>query len=236
MLRFGGPSGLQLVVEGGAFTIFLLLIGKLGENQAAASSIAINVNMVAFVPMVGVGLAVSTLVGQQIGRGKPALAARATWTACILGLIYTAVFVALYVLAPDLLMLGHRMGATDFESVRDLAVILLRFVAAYCLFDALQLIFSHAIKGAGDTRFVFYTTLITSTAFVGIGLAGSRVGGWGILWWWSLITGWILLLCVIYFSRFLQGRWRQMRVIEPEVAVEIDEDVLKPVAMIWPAS
>lgn len=232
MLYFGGPNGLQFVVEGGAFTIFFLLIGRLGETPAAASSVALNVNMVAFVPMIGVGMAVTTLVGRQIGQGNSTLAARATWTATILGLIYTSVFGALYLFAPDLLLAGHRLGSADFESVRDTAVILLRFVAAYCLFDAMQLIFSHAIKGAGDTRFVLYTTLITSVAFVAIGMLGAWLNGWGVFWWWSLITAWLCLLCLVYYARFMQGRWREMSVIEPDVAAEDDQDACAPAAAV----
>ncbi len=46
--------------------------------------------------------------------------------------------------------------------------------------------------------------------------AGVHHGG-GLLWCWTVITVWICLLGLIYFGRFLQGRWRQMRVIEPEL-------------------
>jgi uncharacterized protein (DUF58 family) len=36
---------------------------------------------------------------------------------------------------------------------------------------------------------------------------------WG--WWW-VMTLWIILLAAVYLARFLQGRWRLMRVIETE--------------------
>jgi len=35
-----------------------------------------------------------------------------------------------------------------------------------------------------------------------------------------VITVWVILLGLIYFARFLQGRWREMRVIEPDVVRE----------------
>ena len=42
--------------------------------------------------------------------------------------------------------------------------------------------------------------------------------GWGLLWCWVVITAWVCSLGLIYLARFLQGRWQQMRVIEPEAA------------------
>jgi multidrug resistance protein, MATE family len=96
-----------------------------------------------------------------------------------------------------------------------LTVILLRFVAAYCLFDAMQMVFVGAIKGAGDTWFVLVTTILVSLLGVAACWYASR---WGLMGWWYAVTGWICLLGLIYMGRFLQGRWRTMRVIETDPA------------------
>ena len=99
--------------------------------------------------MLGVGIAASTLVGQQLMRGRPDLATRATWTALTFALAYTALCGLFFLLTPDLFLLGHRAGADpqEFGQLRDVAVILLRFVAAYCLFDAMQIIFAGRSRG-----------------------------------------------------------------------------------------
>jgi len=47
--------------------------------------------------------------------------------------------------------------------VRALTLELLKFVALYCLFDALQIIFVGALKGAGDTRFILFNTIVISS-------------------------------------------------------------------------
>jgi multidrug resistance protein, MATE family len=48
--------------------------------------------------------------------------------------------------------------------------------------------------------------------------------GWGLLECWTVITLWVSALGLIYLTRFLQGRWRTMRVVEPEIlADEPDE-------------
>ncbi|MBN1909410.1 MAG: MATE family efflux transporter [Pirellulales bacterium] len=219
LLRFGGPNGLQMLVEICAFTLFLMLVGRLGKTALAATTLAFNVNSVAFIPMLGVGIAISTMVGRQLGRGQPDLAARATWSGLWIAMVYMSLFAASYVLVPDLFLLGHKAGANpdEFAQVRDLTVVLLRFVAAYCLFDALNIVFVAAIRGAGDTRFVLLTNLLFCPLPVVAAWAGITWLGWGLMACWVLLTAWAMSLGMIYLGRFLQGRWRTMRVIEPDL-------------------
>jgi MATE family multidrug resistance protein len=222
--RFGGPSGLQFLLEGAGFTLIVMFMGQLDKNSLVATTMAFQINMLAFVPLIGVGIAVSTLVGQQLTGGSAHLAARATWTAFWIGLAYTCVFGVAYVALPDVFLIGNAVGsdAAQFAEIRGLVAVLLRFVAAYCIFDAIQIVFSCAIKGAGDTRFVLATTAVVSLLGVTIGQIGARLGG-GLYWWWLVVTGWIMVLGVVYLARFLQGKWRSMRVIETD-PTEIEQE------------
>ena len=56
------------------------------------------------------GIAVTTLVGQQLGGNRPELAARGTWTALVLALGYMGTMALLYLLTPDLFLFGHALG------------------------------------------------------------------------------------------------------------------------------
>ena len=38
---------------------------------------------------------------------------------------------------------------------------------------------------------------------------------WGLMQFWFLVTFWILAQALVYAGRFLQGKWRTMKVIEP---------------------
>ncbi|HEX4144406.1 MAG TPA: MATE family efflux transporter, partial [Pirellulales bacterium] len=216
LLRYGLPSGMQLLLEVAGYAVFLLFIGKLGEMDMAATSLAFNVNNLAFMPVLGLGLATSTLVGHRMGEERPDLAARVTRSAFVIGAGYMLLISAFYVLTPDLILMAHWsiVEQHDFHQLRDLTVVLLRFVAAYCLFDAMNVIFSAAIKGAGDTRFVMITTTITSAIPVLLTWLGLYHFGLGIYWAWIVMTGWVTVLGFIYMARFMQGKWRSMRVIE----------------------
>lgn len=226
LLRFGGPNGVQFFVDVAAFSLFLLVMGQLGQEAMAATTLAFNINSIAFVPMLGLGMAVTTIVGQQLGRERPELAARATWTALWMALVYTGVMGLLYVLIPDLLMMGHAAGTTPekFAALRSTTVVLLRFVAAYCLFDALGIVFVGALKGAGDTRFILATTLLSSPCPLTLCWLGISRWGLGLFWCWLVLTAWICTLGILYSGRFLQGRWRTMRVIEPDLTEECLEN------------
>jgi MATE family multidrug resistance protein len=221
MFRFGVPGALPQLVEAIGFTLLLLQITLVGKVEAEATNLAFNVNAIAFVPLIGLGIAVSTLVGQKLGEERPELAARATWTAVMLAVIYTGLFALPLVIVPEVFLSLHAAQANpaDFVPVAALTVKLFKFIILYCLFDALQIIFVGALKGAGDTRFILITTTIVSTLSM---LAGHwsedhfqwAQSGWRLWGWWWVITGWIFTLGMVYLGRFLQGKWRTMRVIE----------------------
>jgi multidrug resistance protein, MATE family len=217
--RYGGPNGLQLVIEIAGFTLFLLLVGNLGQDAMAATTLAFNVNTLAFMPMFGLSIALSTLVGQQLGRNQPDLAARAAWTSFWMAVVYMGSIAMVYVLLPDVLLMGHAAGTSpeSFASLRATTVILLRFVAAYCLFDAMNVVFAGALKGAGDTRFILATSLLITPLPLLAAWVGIRFFEGGLIWCWVVATLWVSAAGLTYGGRFLQGRWRHMRVIEPDL-------------------
>ncbi|MEN6405251.1 MAG: MATE family efflux transporter [Thermoguttaceae bacterium] len=219
LLYYGGPNGLQMLVDVAGFTLFLLLVGTLGPEAMAATTLAFNVNALAFVPMLGLGIALTTMVGQQLGRNRPDLAARATWTSLWMAELYMGTMAAVYVLLPDLLLMGHQAGTSpeEFAKLRATTVVLLRFTAAFCLFDAMNVVFVSALKGAGDTRFILRALSTVTPIPLAAIWAGIHYSHWGLMPCWTVITIWACVLGMTYLVRFLQGRWRHMRVIEPEL-------------------
>src|SRR5690606_38746111 len=138
-----------------------------------ATTLAVSVNLVAFVPVMGIAMAVTTLVGQQIGRRRPDLAVRATFSGLQVGIAYSGIFALSYWLVPDLFLVAHKLDSPEHQQLRELAVFLLRFVAIYCVVDAVQLILVSAIKGAGDTAFAVVVSVVMLVVLVGVGAAGA---------------------------------------------------------------
>jgi len=217
LLWFGAPNGLQYLIEVGAFGVFIVLVGQIGKNELAASNLAFNLNALVFMPVLGIGVATSTLVGRHLGENRPDLAARSTWTALWLAVVVLLPLAAIYVLFPDALLwaYGDADDSTADAVPRELAAVLLRFVAFYSLFDAMNVIFAGAIKGAGDTRFAMLTTVSAALGAAGFIWVSQQWLHLGLHGAWFVVTGWISVLGIVFLLRFMQGRWRAMRVIEP---------------------
>jgi len=219
LIRYGLPSGLQFVLEILAFTIFIMLVGRIGTEELAASNIAFNINMLAFLPMFGMTLAVSALVGQRLGENRPDIAEKTTWSAFHIGFSYFFILALSYVLIPELFLLPFTLQSNPetFQPISRLAIILLRFVAIYSLFDSANMIFSGALKGAGDTRFVAMASIGLSWALMIIpcffAIYFFEVG---INWLWFFVTLYVCGLGLILFWRFKHGIWKSMRVIESD--------------------
>jgi MATE family multidrug resistance protein len=220
LLRFGLPSGLQYSLEILSFAIFMMIVGRIGTVPLAASGIAFNLNMIVFMPMLGLGVAVSAVVGRHLGADHPERAERATWSAFWMSLVYMTACGALYLLAPHALLFPYGAGAdAAFVEIERIAVVLLRFVALYSLFDMMNVIFAAALRGAGDTFYPLALTVILSWgAMLVPAYLACVVGGAGAYAAWASASAYIFLLGILMLRRFRKGRWRSMRVIEPQVA------------------
>ncbi|MBM82403.1 MAG: MATE family efflux transporter [Planctomycetaceae bacterium] len=221
-LRFGFPNGMSWLVDLSAFSVFILLVGKLGADELAATNLAFNINSLAFVPMLGVGIAVSTLVGQRIGEEQVDLASKSTWIAFTLTGAYMIVFAVIYVAIPDLILYPYLKFSVDkLGPLREQVIVLLRFIAVYTFFDAMVIVFGSAIRGAGDTRFSLIFSLISSWLIMVLPtyLFWTWYGG-DLELSWTVCTVFIIFLGIGFLVRFMGGKWKTMRVIEANVIAE----------------
>jgi MATE family multidrug resistance protein len=89
------------------------------------------------------------------------------------------------------------------------------------VFDAFQVIFAGVLKGAGDTMMVLLGHAVAGIGTVGLAVLGHVLLGWdGLYYWWSVISIWVIVLAIFFTTRYLQGGWKQKRVIEPDLIGE----------------
>jgi len=219
LIRFGGPAGLQFFMDIFAFSFFLMVVGRLGTVELAASNIAFAINTLAFLPMVGFSIATATLVGQAMGREDPLAARRVTLRILKLTFLYMVSVALAFVLWPgplvNLFQSGGAPGPGE-ESIRATSIVILRFVAAYTLIDTVNVILSGTLKGAGDSRFVGWTIALGSLGlFIVPVYLGIMVFGAGLYFAWGVVTFYVFAVAVMFTWRYRQGKWASMRVIEP---------------------
>lgn len=222
LMRFGTPAGMQTFFDVLVFHLFLQLIGQLGDAAMGATTLAIRLNMVAFLPMMGLGQAISILVGQRLGADRPDLAEKSTYVGQRWMLGYMILVAGIYLGFPHALVSifeGSRAPG-NFAAVASIVPTLLICVAIYSVADALNLSFAFALRGAGDTRFVSLLTfslawpIMVGPTFVVVHLGAS------LYWAWGFATAYIMAMAVCFCWRFRNGKWKAMRVIEavPEAA------------------
>jgi len=216
-LKYGFPSGLQWSLEGLAFTVFLIMIGQMPNGDAAlsASGIAITVMLLAILPAMGVGQGVSVLVGQHLGDNDAPKAELAVWSGLQIAAIYIATMGVTFVVFPEFyLNLFHNPGNSQLWSeVSVMVPYLLMFVAFFTLFDSMNFVFSFALKGAGDTKFVTLVALVVPWPLMIFPTWLFKDHADAIYWAWGACSLFISTQALVYWRRFVGGLWKSMRVI-----------------------
>lgn len=225
LLRYGYPAGLEFFLNLLAFNIMILLFCSQGITTAAAITIVFNWDMVSFVPLIGVNIGVTSLVGRYMGAGLPDTAHRATLSGLKLAWVYSFAILIAFSVFPYHLVGVFRPAETTavFAEVFPLTVSMLRLAALYVMADALFLVFGGALRGAGDTFWamcisVTYHWILVSVLYL-------------LLNWFNTTAfkAWFVL-CIVFmmfsftfYLRYRSGKWRSLRVVEPECDVALPE-------------
>ena len=187
VLRYGGPVGGQIFAEVGIFGVATVIAAHLGELDAAAHSIALNIASFTFSFAVGVAAATSVRVGHAVGAGDLGLARARGLQGIRLGLMVMACFAAAFLLVPALVARAF----TNDTAVIVATVPLLHIAALFQLSDGTQAIGAGALRGLGHTGATLWANLVGHYAFalplifiLGFGLHLGIVGVW-----WALSAG-----------------------------------------------
>ncbi|MBY0370669.1 hypothetical protein K2X33_08285, partial [bacterium] len=216
-LKFGVPSGLQWALEGLAFTVFLIIVGRMQNGAAAlaSSGIVVTVMMLSILPAMGIAQAVSVLMGQHMGERFPAKAEEATWAGFQVALAYIATMSVSFVFFPGFYLswFHNPENAALWGQVSTMVPYLLLYVAFFTCFDSVNMVFSFALKGAGDTRFVSAVALILPWPLMVLPTYLWREWPGAIYWAWAAVSFYGVTQAVIFWRRFAGGRWKTMSVI-----------------------
>lgn len=218
LLRFGVPAAFQFTMDIVAFTLFVLLVGRIGTAELAATNIVFSINALTFMPSMGASQGISVLVGQALGNKSPKLAATYVRSGTQMLLAYIFLVDLIFIFAPDLVLtpfFPSTDAANTNPQVLEHAKNLLKIVAIYLFCDALYMLYSGALRGAGDTRFMMITATVAAPlclvlpVYIGIEYYTISIVG---AWCWILFF--IGTLFVASWMRYRKGKWKKMLVIE----------------------
>jgi len=218
ILRFGMPSATTVLLDVSAFAVFVMIVGGMGAESLTANNAAFSINHIVFMPLIGFGIATTTLVGKYQGMGKPEIASKATRNAWWIASCYMLIFAVSFVLVPRFYLSFFTKwgaGSIDVEEILPLARQFLLMMAIWGLFDAANLVLAGALKGAGDTKFVMWYSLgMAWGLWVPVQLLLSKVLKLGIVVHWAWLCLYIAILSVGYAVRFFRGTWKDIELVE----------------------
>lgn len=187
--------------------VFTACITRAGITALAANEIALNVLSFGFMPANGFAVAATTTVGSELGANRLPEARRVGLHTVLLGAITMAVYCVL--LAIFCAPVAHVY--THDPSVVSLAVSLLRLAAFIELFDGSGIIFAGALRGAGDTTFLFRTSLILNwVIFTPLTLLMTFVWKLGVVGAWISLCTLIVLFGTCNGWRYARLRWESL--------------------------
>jgi len=222
ILRYGVPGSFQFCMDIMAFTLFVLIVGRIGTLELAVTNIVFSINSMAFMPTVGFSLGVSTLVGQAIGRDDAGAAVQAALRSLHLMLVYIFCMGIVFLLFPEPLLAlfsSEKAPIRQTLYIMDTGRLLLRVVTAYILFDACYMVFGGVLKGAGDTAWLMGAIGLSSVFVMILPLLVGVVWlGAGVYYAWGCVLVYIVTLFSLVLWRYSKGRWKTMRVIERKSA------------------
>lgn len=215
LVRYGTPAGTEFFVNFIAFSTLVFLFHSYNDATATAASIMFNWDMVTFVPLIGIEIGVTSMVGRYIGAKKLHVAERATYTAVRLGWFFSAFVVLMFVFIPHVLVDVFKPQQYDsiFEHAKPLAIRMLQLASIYVLAEAILVSFVGALRGAGDTVWTMWVSMAIHWTFVPITYLSLFVFDLGPVWAWTILVCMFLLFCIVFYFRFKTGKWKTIQVM-----------------------
>ena len=220
LISFGAPAGVEIFFSVSAFSYIIFLIGSIGSSELAATTIALSINMITFMPLLGVSEATGIITGRYTGQGRHDIAEKSAYRGWKLSTAYMLFTGSCYILFPDFLLGFFRpervLGDIDFSNILRSGKIILMCAALYNLFNAFRFIFMGALRGAGDTKVPMWIIIACSWGLlVPGGYLLIYVLNVSIIKVWTFLTLYSGVVGLLIFMRFKSGKWKSIEMTGP---------------------
>jgi putative MATE family efflux protein len=208
-LRLSAGTVGQFLIGTSSWIVLMRLVNDFGAAAAAGYTTGIRILMFSLLPAWGLANAAATLVGQNLGAGRPDRAERSVW----LTGVFDMAFLGFVTLVMELLPGPIVAQFTTDAAIAEHAVATLRIVSAGYVFFAWGMVSMQAFNGAGDTatptwmHFWLFWVLELPLAWALAHPLGLETNG--VLW--SITTA-ESIFAVVGIVLFRRGRWKTRQV------------------------
>ena len=200
-LKLGYPIFIDRLLQNAGSLVFAKVILLYGTAIYAAHQVGLAIEAFSFMPGYGIAVAAATMVGQNLGAGRPEHARISAYEANRLAVVLMAAMGLLFFFFPYVLL---KAFTSDHEVIRY-GILYMKIVAFAQIPLAITMVVGGSLRGAGDTGFIMFAT-IAGMWFVRIPIAAllATVFKTEIHYVWSvMILDWLVRML------FLLGRYRR---------------------------
>ena len=209
IMRIAAPAILQFTIATASWSALVRVVAGFGSEAIAGYVIGLRVIMFVLLPAVGLSNAAATLVGQNLGAGKPERAEATVWRAAYVNAVVLGLAgFGFFFLSETIISVFTREPAVLAYGTNSLHIVGYGFV-----FYAFGMVLEASFNGAGDTWTPTYLNLFVFWVFE-IPLAyllayHFKMGPTGVFWAITIAFSVLAILSAILFKR---GQWKQKKV------------------------
>ncbi len=220
LLRFGSPQGMEMFLNLLAFDLMILIFHSAGPVQATAATVVLNWDMVTYVPLMGLEIGVTSLVGRYMGARDIPSALRSTRSALGMAYCYSSIILITFAcFTPQLVDMFHSTnGGTLFEDARPAAIFMLRLAILYIWVVSIFVVLIGSLRGAGDTLWCMYFSVVLHWISLPILYVMLNICDTTVQAAWAAMIGVFLVGSIFLIVRYRRGKWQLIQVVDDSVS------------------
>lgn len=207
-LRLGFPSGMEMFLNIAAFNLFLLMFQSYGIPEAASATIVFNWDILSFVPLLGLNIAVMSLIGRFVGAGDMDRTNEVTSAGYILGIGYSLFLATTFIIFREPFVEMFIFYDDQAEEIRDLARFMMIGLSCYVLCEGVLQVAAGVLRGAGDTRWIMFASTSLHWAMLVAQFFVIKVYNFGPKVSWMGFVLMVLAICMVFLGRLRSNKWR----------------------------
>jgi len=208
-LKLAAGSMSQFVIEAISWIFLIKLIAGYGSTVVAGYTIAYRILMFSILPGWGMANVAATMVGQNLGAGKPDRAETSVWKTVKFNALLLGIFSLIFLLVPHFFV---HLFTTDAEVLLS-GTEALRYFSIGFIFFACGMVLSQSLNGAGDTKTpAFINILVFIVIQIPLAWVLSKGIGLGAPGVYCAITISYLIHALFSFIAFKRGKWKVIKI------------------------
>jgi MATE family multidrug resistance protein len=207
-LRLGFPSGMEMFLNIAAFNLFLLMFQSYGIPEAASATIVFNWDIFSFVPLLGLNIAIMSMIGRFVGAGDMTKTNEVTSAGYILGIGYSLLLCLLFIVFRNQLVELFIFYEDQAGEIRSLSRFMMIGLSCYVLCEGILQVAAGVLRGAGDTKWIMYASVSLHWAMLVSQFFIIKVWNYGPRVSWMAFVLMIFCICSVFLYRLWGNKWR----------------------------